>query len=120
MAWREVDANSRAMFEDDLKHWIPDLGQRRPFVVSLTPDRAGAAAVCASARMNPAAHEAGVETAKAHRHNEHAANAVSAWAALVRKTGALPLYSTSWTNLASQAVARKTEMNRYGVDYHVS
>ena len=35
------------------------------------------------------------------------------WAAAVRQQGILPLYSTSWDNLASQGIARSLGMIAY-------
>ena len=46
----------------------------------------------------------------------HAAAVVAAWAAAVRASGRLPLYSTSWDNVASQGVARKLGLVLYGAD----
>jgi hypothetical protein len=47
-------------------------------------------------------------------------NVVAAWAEAVRRSGALPLYSTSSDNLASQSVATKLGATPFGVDFHVS
>ncbi|MGH2617528.1 MAG: GNAT family N-acetyltransferase, partial [Thermomicrobiales bacterium] len=41
------------------------------------------------------------------------------WAQAVRQEGRIPLYSTSWENLASQAVARKLGLVLYGVDLDI-
>ena len=48
-----------------------------------------------------------------------ASAAVAAWAAALRERGRLPLYSTSWENLASQGVARKLGMVAYGEDWEI-
>ncbi|HEY9226335.1 MAG TPA: GNAT family N-acetyltransferase [Gemmatimonadaceae bacterium] len=79
-----------------------------------------AVSVCGSARVTSAAHEAGVETHSDHRGHGYAALAVSAWAAAVRELGCIPLYSTSWTNGASQSVASKLELVRFGADLHIT
>jgi len=34
--------------------------------------------------------------------------------------GAIPLFSTSWENAASQAVAKKLRLAQYGADFHVT
>ncbi|NLR68158.1 GNAT family N-acetyltransferase [Chitinophaga varians] len=72
------------------------------------------AAVCRSVRITAAAHEAGIETLVPFRGKGYAAAALACWAALVRKAGALPLYSTSWSNHASRSVARKAGLLCYG------
>jgi RimJ/RimL family protein N-acetyltransferase len=79
-----------------------------------------AVAVCSSVRITDAAREAGVETAPGFRGRGHAARVVAAWAAAVRRTGAIPLYSTSWGNTASQAVARKLGLRMFGADLHIT
>jgi predicted GNAT family acetyltransferase len=61
-----------------------------------------------------------VETLPRSRGRGHAANAVAAWANAVRKTGAVPLYSTSWDNVASQSVAAKLGLSPFGADFHVT
>jgi hypothetical protein len=76
-----------------------------------------AVAVCHTARITDRAAEAGVETLPAYRGQGHAGAAVAGWAAAVRQSGRLPLYSTWWENHASQAVARKLNMVFYGEDW---
>jgi predicted GNAT family acetyltransferase len=63
--------------------------------------------------------EGGVETLPSHRGRGLAAEVVAAWAAAVRADGRIPLYSTSFGNRASQAVARKPGLIRYGTDLHL-
>ena len=67
----------------------------------------------------PAA-EAGVETAPGHRGRGLAPRVVAAWARGVRELGGEPLYSTSWDNKASRAVARKLGLLFFGEDLHLS
>jgi hypothetical protein len=63
--------------------------------------------VCFSSRVGPLAMAAGVETLPEFRGRGYAASATAAWSAAVRATGRIPVYGTSWDNLASQGVARK-------------
>lgn len=78
-----------------------------------------AVAVCSCVRLSDQAAEAGVHTLAAFRGQGYALAAVALWADLVRAQGLLPLYSTSWENLASQAVARKLGAVMYGEDWSV-
>ncbi|MFA6111893.1 MAG: hypothetical protein WDA75_24290 [Candidatus Latescibacterota bacterium] len=62
--------------------------------------------------------EAGIDTLEAYHGRGYASATVVGWALLVRLVGCLPLYSTSWGNLASQGVARRLGLILYGVDLH--
>ena len=66
-----------------------------------------AVSVCFCARRSDAAAEAGLETAEAFRGRGLGPRVAAAWALAVRVSGRAPLYSTSWSNNASLAVARK-------------
>jgi hypothetical protein len=96
---------------------LPELNARQPVAAVLERDVAVAACFCA--RITVRAAEAGVETVPAFRGRGYAAAAVAAWAAALRRRGRLPLYSTSWENLASQGVARKLGMQHYGEDWSI-
>ncbi len=78
-----------------------------------------AVSICYCARLSPLAAEAGVETLDAMRGRGHATAAVAAWATALRRRGLLPLYSTSWENLASQRVAEKVGAVCYGEDWEI-
>jgi hypothetical protein len=69
------------------------------------------------ARPTSSAAEAGVEMREAMRRRGYATKAVAGWAAATYERGPLPLYSTSWENLASLRVARELEMLFYGEDW---
>ena len=103
---------------------------RRHFVDLLEPDAyhllgpvaavvedGHAVAVAFCSRIPGQATEAGVNTHLDYRRRGYATVAVAGWAAAVYAQGCLPLYSTSWENLASQGVAQKLEMIRYGEDW---
>ena len=79
-----------------------------------------AVAACFSSRLIPQAAEAGLYTEEPYRRRGYAAPMVSGWAAGVRASGRLPLYSTSWENTASQAVAGKLGAVLYATDFSIT
>lgn len=85
--------------------------------VAATLEQGQGVAICFCSRYPGQATEAGVETLPAFRGKGYATAAVAAWAAAVHQRGVLPLYSTSWENLASQAIARKLGMVFYGENW---
>ncbi len=78
-----------------------------------------AASVCFCARRSGEAAEAGLETAEPFRGRGLAPRVTAAWALAVRATGRTPLYSTSWDNGASLAVARKLRLHAYASNWSV-
>jgi ribosomal protein S18 acetylase RimI-like enzyme len=100
-----------------LPEWIPDADGQLP-VMTVLVDGA-AVAICACARVPGAATEAGVETHPAFRGHGHAATVTAAWAQAMRARGVTPLYSTSWQNHASQRVAAKLGLLRYGASLSI-
>ena len=79
-----------------------------------------AVSVCFCARRSDVAAEAGVETAVEFRGRGLGPRVTAAWALAVRGSGRVPLYSTSWTNEASLAVARKLGLVAYASTWSVS
>lgn len=105
------------LLRSKLAEWLPDVPHCRPFVAMVQGD--AAVSLCCSVRITTRAHEAGVETLSAFRGRGYASEAVAGWAHEVREMGCIPLYSTSWENVASQSVARKLGLVTYGADFHV-
>jgi hypothetical protein len=101
-----------------LAPWVPDVKLSPPLMALVVDGQA--VAVCASVRITDTVHEAGVDTAAPFRGRGYAPKVVAAWAQAVRTLGAEPLYSTSWHNTASRAVARKLELIVYGTDLSVA
>ncbi|MEZ5553372.1 MAG: GNAT family N-acetyltransferase [Pseudomonadales bacterium] len=114
---RAVTAAQQGLLRDGLEAWVPDVAHQQPFVVSLDDDQA--VSVCASVRITQTAHAAGVETLPAFRRRGHGVNAVAAWAARVQAAGALALYSTTWDNAASRAVATRLQMVEFGWEMRI-
>lgn len=106
------------LLEPHLVGWRPDISIGAPLFARVVDGKA--VAVCGSVRITAVACEAGVETVPEYRGQGHATHAVIAWANAVRAMGVLPLYSTSWQNTASRAVARKLGLVIYGTDLHIT
>jgi hypothetical protein len=70
--------------------------------------------VCFSSRIGEPACAAGVETLAAFRGRGYAPRVVAAWGAAVRDSGRIPIYSTSWDNHASRAVAQRLALGIFG------
>ncbi|KIL39149.1 hypothetical protein SD70_22075 [Gordoniibacillus kamchatkensis] len=99
--------------------WLAsEIDYTQPCIALVRDNRA--VSVCRSVRITSRAHEAGLETLDGFRGKGYAAAVVAGWAASVREAGRLPLYSTSWDNLASQSVARKLGLLFYGVNFTVT
>lgn len=113
-----INDNNAHLLNGGLEDWLPDVKHRQPFYAAIDDDHA--VAVCASVRITDTAHEAGVETLLQYRHRGHAIRAVTAWANAVAARGAIPLYSTSWSNTASLGVARALKLEHFGNDFHVA
>jgi len=113
-----VNEGNAQLLSPLLKPWVPDVRLSNP-MVALTVD-GHAVAVCCGVRRTSVAHEAGVETAPLYRGRGYAARVVVAWARAVRDMDRIPLYSTSWQNEASLAVARKLALIRFGSDLHIT
>jgi RimJ/RimL family protein N-acetyltransferase len=112
-----TEANA-GMLQGGFEELVAELPDYQPFVAVVEDGRA--ASVCRSVRITPAAHEAGVETLPDFRGKGYAQDVVAGWARLVRSMSAMPLYSTSWENTASQALAKKLRLVLYGADFQVA
>ncbi|MEJ7813214.1 MAG: GNAT family N-acetyltransferase [Gemmatimonadaceae bacterium] len=113
-----VTAANAEVLRTHLASWLPDVAIGRPLFAVMAGGHA--VAICGSARTTAVAHEAGVETAPAFRGCGYATEAVAAWAMAVRDLGVTPLYSTSWQNHASRALARRLGLRLFGADLHIT
>jgi hypothetical protein len=114
----EIGAANAHLLRGGFEAWLEDVPHRQPFRAVVEEGRA--VSVCASVRITDGAHEAGVETLPSFRRRGHAVNVVAGWARAVNEMGAVPLYSTSWDNVASQRVATRLGLSLFGVDFHVT
>ncbi len=73
--------------------------------------------VCFCARRTSFATEAGLETTPQFRGRGLAPRVAAAWALAMRESGRTPLYSTTWTNEASLAVARRLGLIPYAATW---
>lgn len=113
-----VTENNAEILQGGFEKLIEELPLWQPFVALVKENRA--VSVCRSVRLTPEAHEAGVETLKDFRGKGYATEVTTEWARLVQAAGAVPLYSTSWENISSQAVARKLQLKFYGTDLSIT
>ena len=87
---------------------------REPYVAVIADG--AVVSVCFCARLTDRAAEAGLETLEGYRGRGYGPAVTAAWARAIRASGRIPLYSTSWDNLASQAVAGKLGLVQYATD----
>jgi len=112
-----VTAENAHVLQRWLPEWLPDVSAQLPIMSVLV--EGAAVAVCACSRVPGEATEAGVETHAAFRGHGYAAIATAAWARAMRDRGVMPLYSTGWENIASQRVAAKLGLIRYGASLSI-
>jgi len=112
-----VTAENAHVLQRWLPEWLPDVSTQLPVMAVLV--EGAAVAVCACSRVPGEATEAGLETHPAFRGHGYAAIATAAWARAMRDRGVIPLYSTAWQNLASQRVAAKLSLIRYGASLSI-
>jgi GNAT acetyltransferase-like protein len=115
---RLIDAVSADLLERYFPYTRAMLAARNP-VAEVVLD-GWVVSACFSARQRATACETGVATEVAYQGRGLAALVVAAWRDAVEKSGAEPLYSTSWDNLTSLAVARKLGMIAYAETFSLT
>ena len=104
--------------EQHLRGWAAEeIPWRSPVVAVL--EGGHAVSVCFCARRSEVAAEAGLETAEAFRGRGLGLRVTAAWALAIRASGRTPLYSTSWDNHASLAVAHKLRLHAYASNWSI-
>jgi RimJ/RimL family protein N-acetyltransferase len=114
----EITLDNKSLLEANFPYTASVFDERSPVFV-IVQDHAAIAA-CYCARSSTAAAEAGVDTLEGYRGRGYAAEVVRGWAGAVRAMGKLPLYSTSWDNTPSQAVAAKLGAIQYGTNFSIT
>ena len=114
----QLSCKNSGLLKGDFAEMVSELNSFQPY--SAVIEDSQAVSICRSVRVSSRAHEAGVDTLVGYRRRGYATTVVAAWALAVRALNRIPLYSTSWDNLASQGVARRLGLVQYGVDYHVT
>jgi hypothetical protein len=113
-----VAITNLSQLERHFRGWTPDdLPDRSP-ILGIVED-GHAVSVCFCARRSPVAAEAGLETALNFRGRGFGAQAATAWTRAIWDSGRLPLYSTSWSNAPSLAVARKLKLCACASDWNL-
>jgi hypothetical protein len=116
---REISADESSDWPEAFPWLANEFEAIAPVVIAFEAGQP--AAICHSPRgLTAFASEAGVETLEPFRGRGLATAAVACWARAVQRSGRLALYSTSWENVASQAVARRLSARLYGESWHVT
>lgn len=121
----QIDAPKGVSLIDDVslltryfRGWTAEeMPERTPMAVMLLDGHA--VSLCGCARRTSGAAEASLETAEPFRGRGLAVQVSAAWAIAVKQSGRLPLYSTSWENLASLSVARKLGLSVYATSWNL-
>jgi GNAT acetyltransferase-like protein len=114
-----VRVQREAQLEHHFHGWeAGEIADGRGPVVAIF-DEGHPVSICFCARRSDVAAEAGLETAEPFRRRGFGARVTLAWAAAIRASGLTPLYSTSWINAPSLAVARKLGLVAYASDWRI-
>ena len=115
-----VSVEDEQLLNQNFTGWIPGEIEAGRSPVMAIVENGHPVSVCFCARRSENAAEAGVETAEAYRGRGFGSRVTAAWAHAVRNSGRIPLYSTSWSNKASLAVARKLNLVTYASSWALS
>jgi GNAT acetyltransferase-like protein len=112
-----VVVEDERLLEQNFRGWVPGEIDAGCAPVLAIVEGGHPVSICFCARRSDDAAEAGVETAAPYRGKGYASRVTAAWAMAIRNSGRVPLYSTSWTNHASLAVARKLNLVPYACSW---
>lgn len=114
----QITEKDKELLRENFPHLIEQMEWRKPYFAIVKNEKV--VSICCSARSTPVAAEASVETLAEFQGNGYGTDVVTAWAISIQEEKRIPLYSTSWDNYASQAVARKLKLINYGMDLHIT
>jgi hypothetical protein len=116
-----VEVEDERLLRRHFAGWvIGEISAGRSPVMAIVDEHGYPVSICFCARASDAAAEAGLETAASFRGRGLGPRVASVWARALRASGRVPLYSTTWTNDASLAVARKLGLVAYASGWSVS
>jgi len=114
-----VVINDLSQLKENFQGWTADeLPGCSPILAVV--EGAHAVSVCFCARQSKVAAEAGLETARRFRGRGLGPRVTAAWALAIRASGRLPIYSTSWSNESSLAVARTLGLQACASDWSLT
>ncbi|MGV2883775.1 GNAT family N-acetyltransferase [Paenibacillus taichungensis] len=113
-----IESHRTFLLEEHFSDLIERLHEKMPVAAYVIEN--SAVAVCCSARVSTQGAEASLYTAHNFRGQGYAAEAVKCWQYHIKESGRIPIYSTSWDNIASQTVARRLGLIQFGVDFSIT
>lgn len=113
----QITEKNKEHMRENFPNLIEQMEWRQPYFAIVENEQV--VSICCSARSTPIAAEASVETVEGFQGKGYGADVVRAWAMSIKEEKRIPLYSTSWDNCASQAVARKLKLINYGMNLHI-
>ncbi|WP_434165936.1 GNAT family N-acetyltransferase [Bacillus thuringiensis] len=114
----QITEKNKELLRENFPNLIEQMEWRQPYFAIVQNEKV--VSICCSARSTPVAAEASVETLAEFQGNGYGTDVVTAWAISIQEEKRIPLYSTSWDNYASQAVARKLKLINYGMNLHIT
>jgi GNAT superfamily N-acetyltransferase len=114
----QVSRRNMARLANEVKNLDLEIDVAQPFIAKLVDGHV--VSTCQTVRRAGIYVEAGVETRLKYRRRGFGKEVVSAWASKALNMGLVPLYSTSWSNLASLSLARSLGLVQYASEFSIS
>ena len=113
-----VSQDNAYILQSGFAGWREEVDDVQPFYAVVVDNRAVSA--CGTVRRSALGIEAGVDTLEGYRRRGYAWRAVAAWCRVAREEGLIGFYSTSWSNVASRALADSLGLQQFAVEFSVS